>query len=399
MRLATKLGFLGVFSILAACSPQEGRDGPPPTKAEVGFVTLKPQSVPRTIELRGRVVAYATAEVRPQVNGIIRKIAFAEGREVKAGDVLYEIDDAKFKASFEAAQAVLKKAEAVTAGAQTTYDRNRTLLQTRAVSTQTLDDSQTSLLQAQADEEAAKADLETARINLDYATIRAPIGGVIGVSNVSVGALVTENQTDALATIRQVDPIHVDLVDSSANFLRIREEVRSGRLGRKPGTPIPVTLTLENGTTYDTQGEISLIDMVVGQSTGTFTVRATFPNAERMLIPGMFVSATVDLGTMTNAFLVPQRAVTRGDDGKATAYLVSAEGRAQQHVITTSGTVGNDWVVTDGVKEGDRLIVDGFQKISDGSEVEPVEASIDDDGVVRQDLEPKAAEAGKETAQ
>ncbi|MDF1632822.1 efflux RND transporter periplasmic adaptor subunit [Mycoplana sp. MJR14] len=399
MRLARKPGALAALLLLVACSPQEGQTPPAPPKIEVGYVTLKPQSVPRTIDLRGRVVAFATAEVRPQVNGIVRKIAFAEGREVKAGDVLYEIDDAKFKAAFEAAEAALKKAEAVTTGAQTTYDRNRTLLETRAVSTQTLDDSQTALLQAQADQEAAKADLETARINLDYATIRAPIGGVIGVSNVSVGALVTENQTDALATIRQVDPIHVDLVDSSANFLRIREEVRSGRLSRKPGTPMPVTLTLENGTRYDTQGQISLIDMVVGQSTGTFTVRATFPNKGRMLIPGMFVSATVDLGTMAGAFLVPQRAVTRGDDGKATVYLVTAEGKAQQQQVTTSGTAGNDWIVTDGVKDGDRLIVDGFQKISDGSAVTPVEAAIDDDGVVPQDIETQAAETGKGAGQ
>ena len=379
-------GALLMLVVIAACQPSSPSGPPVAGKVQVGYVTLQPTSVPRTIELPGRAVALATAEIRPQVAGIVRKVTFKEGGLVKAGDVLYELDDAKFKAAYAAAAATVKKMEAATSGAQTAFDRNEKLAESNAVSTQTVDDARSTLLQAQASEEEAKADLETARINLENATILAPIDGIIGVSTVSVGALVTENQTDVLATIRQIDPINVDLVDSSANLLRIREEVDSGQLGREAGKPPAVTLTLENGKPYGTVGTISLTEIVVSETTGTFTLRATFPNSQRVLLPGMFVQASVDLGTLNNAFLVPQRAVTRGDDGVAKVYVVSAGNKAEAKRITTTGTSGNSWIVTDGVASGDRLIVDGFQKFSDGAEVEPVEATIDDDGVVQQDL-------------
>lgn len=379
-------GLLLVLAFISACQPSAPSGPPSAGKAEVGYVTLQPTSVPRTMEVPGRVVALATAEIRPQVAGIVRKIAFKEGGVVKAGDVLYELDDAKFKAAYAAAEATVKKAKAATAGAQTAFDRNAKLSQSNAVAAQTVDDSRSTLLQAEASEEAAKADLETARINLENATIRAPIGGIIGVSAVSVGALVTENQTDGLATIRQIDPINIDLVDSSANLLRIRDEVDSGQLGRNAGTPPAVTLTLENGKPYGTAGTISLTEIVVSETTGTFTLRATFPNSQRVLLPGMFVQASVDLGTLNNAFLVPQRAVTRGDDGGATVYVVSADNKAETKRITATGTSGNNWIVTGGVASGDRLIVDGFQKFSAGAEVVPIEATINDNGVVEQDL-------------
>ncbi|WP_075289819.1 efflux RND transporter periplasmic adaptor subunit [Pararhizobium arenae] len=392
MTLRKTFSLLATLSLLAACNGEQEPGMSAPGKSEVGYITLKVEPVPQTLDLRGRVVAYATAEVRPQVAGIVRKIGFIEGREVNQGDVLYEIDDAKFKAAYAAAAATLKKAEAATAGAQNTYDRNKALSDRNAVSAQTLEDAESSLLQAQASEEAAKADLETARINLDNATIRAPIGGMIGVSAVSVGALVTENQTEALATIRQINPVYVDLADTSANLLRIRGEIDSGRLERESDAALPVTLKLENGVSYKDKGEFSLADMVVGQTTGTFTVRTSFPNNERVLIPGMFVSASLEMGTLANAFRVPQRAVTRGDDGKAMVYLVTADGKAEQREIVTNGSIDNDWVVTDGVKTGDKLIIDGFQKISNGSEVVPVEAKIDENGVVKQDLTPQADE-------
>ncbi len=385
-------GAVLLLALVTACQPSNPSGPPAAGKAEVGYVTLQPTSVPRTIELPGRVIALATAEIRPQVNGIVRKIAFREGGAVNAGDVLYELEDAKFKAAYAAAAAAVKKAEAATTGAQTAFDRNQKLSESNAVAAQTVDDARSTLLQAEASEEAARADLETARINLENATIRAPIGGVIGVSSVSVGALVTENQTGALATIRQIDPINVDLVDSSANLLRIRDEVDSGRLGRELGKPPAVMLTLENGKAYGETGTISLTEMVVSETTGTFTLRATFPNSQRVLLPGMFVQASVDLGTLNEAFLVPQRAVTRGDDGIATIYVVSADNKAEAKRITTVGTSDNNWIVTEGASSGDRLIVDGFQKFSAGAEVIPVEATIDDDGVVGQDLK---AEDGK----
>lgn len=396
MNLSRALAASATFFLLAACSQENGKDPSPAEKTEVGYITMETKPVKQETTLRGRVVAYATAEVRPQVAGIIRNIAFTEGREVKEGDVLFEIDPSKFKAAQASAAAALKKAQAATKSAQATYDRNRALQQTNAVSAQTAEDAESTLLQAQASEEAAKADLETAQISLDNATIRAPITGQIGVAAVSVGSLVTENQTDALATIRQINPIHVDLLDTSANLLRLRDQVDAGQIAVERGTPLTASLTLENGKAYDAVGKVSLADMIIGETTGSFTVRATFPNDKRVLIPGMFVTASLKFGTMQNAFLIPQRAVTRGDDGRATVYLVSNDGKADLTEITTAGTRSNDWIVTGGVKAGDRVVVDGFQKISDGSAIEAVEAKIDEDGVVEQSIAPEAKpEAGK----
>lgn len=385
---ATKTLAATLLLMMASLGPavaQAPPGGPPASgPVEVGVVTMSPQSIPRSTELPGRVVALSTAEIRPQVDGIVRRIAFTEGGKVQAGDILYELDDARFKAAYNAAAASLKKAEASADGARITFDRQTKLAATNAVSTQTLDDARSTMLQAEADVESAKAALETAQINLDYTRIASPIDGMIGLSTVSVGSLVTANQTTALATVRQVDPIHVDLVDSSANLLRIRDEVDAGRLGRTNEDPPKVALTLENGKPYASTGTMSLADIVVSETTGTFSLRATFPNAARVLMPGMFVRATVDLGNVQNAFLVPQRAVTRDEASEAVALFVSADGRAEQRVLTTSGSSGNSWIVTAGVKEGDRLIVDGFQKISAGAAVNPVAASIGDDGVVQQ---------------
>lgn len=386
-------------TVAAGCSDEQQAGGAQPSQTEaveVAVIELESRSVPRTIELPGRVVAYATAEVRPQVDGIVRKIGFKEAGSIKAGDVLYELDDRKFQAAVAAAQAALAKTEAATAAAKITFDRNEKLAASNAVAAQTLDDARASLLQAQADEEAAKAELETARLNLDNATITAPIEGIIGVSAVSVGALVTANQTDALATIRQIEPIYVDLVDSSANLLRIREEVDAGQLGQQRDVAPAVTLTLENGRPYAPKGEMKLAEMVVSQTSGTFALRATFPNPERVLLPGMFVRATVDLGTMPNAFLVPQRAVQRSSNGDATLYVASQEGKAELRTITTRGSAGNDWIVVDGVANGDRLILDGFQKISDGVDIKPVEATIDENGVVKQEISSSAENNGEQ---
>lgn len=383
-----------VPAIMAGCQAEEAKQSAPaPRAAEVGYVTLKPQSVPYNVDLRGRVVALATAEVRPQVDGIVRKIVFTEGREVKEGDVLYEIDDRKFKAALMSANAEVSRTAAITANAQLTYDRNRKLFETSAVSSQTLEDAQSTLLQAKASQEAAEADAEVARINLDNATIRAPISGQTGVSEVSAGALVTENQTTALAVIRQVDKVYVDLADTSTNLLRLRSDTDSGKLTRPDGQPLPARLKLETGADYDQQGVVSLADMVVGETTGTFTVRAVFPNPQRVLVPGMFVTASVEIGSLQDAFLVPQRALIRQSDGSAGVYL-AVDGKAKLQTVTTSGTHGNNWIVPGGLKDGDRLIIDGFQKIADGAAVTPVEAVIDDTGVAPQDMTAKPAGSG-----
>ncbi|WP_176086542.1 efflux RND transporter periplasmic adaptor subunit [Martelella sp. HB161492] len=400
MKSGFGLTIMACLTLLAACSQKDDQAAAPSgTSTEVGYVTLQSGSVPLTVSLHGRVVASAVAEVRPQVDGIVRQILFTEGGTVAEGDALYQIDDRKFKAAYAAAEAALKKAQAATTSAQTTYDRNEKLSKTEAVSTQTLDDARSDLLQAQASEAAAQADLDTAQIDLDNTKILAPLDGSIGASEVSVGALITSEQTDAMATIRKVDTVYVDLVDSSTNFLRIRDRVEAGKLEQRPNGPLPITLTLDDGKAYEKTGEISFADMVVSQTTGTFTVRAKFDNPDNVLIPGMFVTASVDMGLIPGAFLVPQRAVTRDESGNATVYLVSDDNKAEQRTITTNGTQDNDWIVVDGLTDGDRLIVDGFQKFSAGAAVSPVEVTIDEDGVVEQNGSSDAAGSSGENAQ
>lgn len=380
-----KAAFTGLLMLaLPGCGDETTETRQPPPSVEVGVVTLKATAAKRTTTLPGRVVALSTAEIRPQVDGIIRKISFREGRKVAEGDILYEIEDGKYRAAHAAAVAALKRAQAVRIGAKTTFDRSQELAKVNAISTQDLDDARSTLMQADADVEAEQAALDTARINLDNTKIRAPISGRIGVSSASLGALATENQSDALTTIRQVDPIYVDLAESSANLLNLREQVESGLIGRSGDGPPSVTLTLENGRPYKEEGKLALAEIVVSESMGTFTMRASFPNPEEMLMPGMFVTATVDLGEIQNAFLAPQRAVQRDASGAPFVYVVSPEGKADRRVLETVGTSGSDWIVTSGLKDGDKVVVDGFSKFSAGAPVKAVDAVIDADGVVRQ---------------
>jgi membrane fusion protein (multidrug efflux system) len=357
------------------------------SSVQVGVVTLTSHSVKLTSELPGRVLASATAEIRPQVDGIVRKQVFKEGSEVKEGDILYELDAAKFKAAHDAAAAALQGAQAAQAGAQAKFDRTEQLVTSRTASAQSLDDARAELLQAKANVASAQAAVETAQINVDNTVIRAPIPGRIGTSAVSVGSLVTANQTDALATIRQIDPVNVDLVDSSANLLRLRAQAHAGTIGRDEQGPPKVTLVLEDGSTYSETGKLSLAELVVSQTTGSFSLRSVFANPHRILRPGMFVRATVAIGSTPGAFLVPQRAVTRNEAGKATAYFVTDDNKAKMRILTAGRAVGNDWLVTAGVADGDRLIVDGLQMISDGSAVSPVEVVIDESGVVKQTID------------
>jgi membrane fusion protein (multidrug efflux system) len=354
---------------------------------QVGVITLASQSVKLTTELPGRVLASATAEIRPQVDGIVRKQVFKEGSEVKEGDVLYELDAARFEAAHDAAAAMLKGAQAAQAGAQAKFDRTAQLVQSKTASAQSLDDAKAELLQAQASVASAQAAVEIAQISLNDTVIKAPIPGRIGTSSVSVGSLVTANQTGALATIRQVDPVNVDLVDSSANLLRLRAQAQAGTIGRDEKGPPKVTLVLEDGSAYSETGTLSLAELVVSQTTGSFSLRSIFANPRRLLRPGMFVRATIAVGSTPDSFLVPQRAVTRNGSGKATAFFVSGDSKAETRILTTGRAVGNDWLVTSGVANGDRLIVDGLQAISNGSAVTPVNVEIDKDGVVKQQIE------------
>ncbi|WP_145635753.1 MULTISPECIES: efflux RND transporter periplasmic adaptor subunit [Rhizobium] len=386
-----------VVILLAGCSQQPAAQNSGRTvKSEVSAMTLHPQSVAITADLPGRISANLVAEVRPQVGGIIRSRNFKEGSEVKEGDVLYEIDPSSYQASYDSAVAALQKAEGAVPNAQAKLDRYAGLSAQSAVSQQNFDDAKSTLVQAQADVASAKAALETARINLDYTKIRAPISGRVDASTVTVGALVTAEQTTALTTIRQLDPINVDVTQSSTNLLRFRRAVEEGRL-KTSGENVSVRLTLEDGTQYKESGTLEFAEAAVAETVGTLNVRASFPNPERVLLPGMYVRATIQEGVAESSFLVPQRAVTRNTKGEPIAFFVSADGKIQQRVLTVQRSIGNSWLVGKGVEEGDRVVVEGIQRVRDGQEVNVALVTVDDaSGNLEQASAAGTAQAGQQ---
>lgn len=355
---------------------------------QVGVVTLKAETAPITTTLPGRVIASATAEVRPQVGGVVTAVEVDEGQPVDAGDLIATVDAASYEAEVAVAEATLASAQAQLPSAQSKANRYETLASSGGVSEADLDTARVELAQAKATLASAEAQVRSAELTLERTRITAPIAGIVGSVNVQVGSLLTANQADALTTIRQIDPVDVTLVESSSNLLASRSAVRGGPPADADASAPPalaVTLTLEDGSSYDQTGSISSMDLVVSETTGTFTLRASMPNPERVLLPGMFVRATIDFGDQENVFLVPQRAVTFNADGKPTAFFVGADGKADQRELTAERVVNNAWVVTDGISDGDQLIVDGLQKVSQGSEVSPLEVTIEDNGVIYQE--------------
>jgi len=382
-----------LFSAAALAQGAPGAAGP----VQVGVVTLKAQAVPITAEVPGRITASATADVRPQVGGIIKSVNFKAGQAVKAGDVLYQIDDATYQAQVDLQAAAVQKAEAAVSTAQSTLTRDQQLAASSNISKSDLEAAEAALAEAKADVASVQASLKAAQINLGFTQVTAPIDGVISDTSVNAGALVTAAQTTALATVRQLDPALVNVVETSANLLRMRQQFENGTVkGAQPGTDpvIAVHLILEDGSAYPTAGQMTFRDVVVSETTGTFTGQGTVPNPRHLLMPGMFVRATIDIGTAPSAFLVPQRAVTFDASGNPTA-LFAENGKTVSHTLTTNGNSGNDWVVTGGVSDGAQVIVDGLQKISNGSSVAPVEVTLDANGVV---VEPAAASTTATTA-
>lgn len=379
----TLAGLGVVLLLLAACerAPQGqaggGPGGPGGAKAQVNVITLKPRSVAVTAELPGRTAAALVAEVRPQVGGIIKQRLFKEGSEVKAGDPLYQIDDASYQAAYDSAVAALAKADAAVPSAQSKVERYQGLARQNAVSKQDLDDATASLAQAKADVASAKANVDAARINLDFTKITAPISGRIGASAVTVGALVTANQATALATIRQIDTINVDVTQSSTNLLRFRRAVEEGKL-KTAGENVAVRLKLETGALYKMPGRIEFAEANVDQTTATYTVRAIFPNPDRLLLPGMYVRATVEEGVAENSFLVPQRAVTRSPKGDAIARFINKDGKLEDRVLSVQRSVGNNWLVDGGVADGDKLVVEGPMMARAGMDAVGTEVIVDD---------------------
>jgi membrane fusion protein, multidrug efflux system len=361
---------LGVCGLLAACGKGSGGQigTAPPTPVTV--VTLKAGKVNLLRELPGRVSARLVAEVRPQVGGIIKHVAFTEGALVKAGQVLYELDDAPYRAALASAEASRLKAQATLETAQRAAARGDEMFKNKLISEQDHDNLQSAWHQAQADLAAAEAGTQQARINLGYARITAPISGRIGKSSITQGALLVTNQATALATIQQLDQVYVDVTQSSSEWLTLRNELgitESSRGNRD------VELVLEDGTQYKQHGQLQFSDVTVDPSTGSFLLRVLVPNPGSLLLPGMYVRAVIREGVLDNSVLAPQQGITRDARGNATALVVAADNKVEQRMVTTLRTVGDQWLVGDGLKAGDRLIVEGLQKIAPGAAVQPTE--------------------------
>ena len=369
---AIAVAMLGLTGCQESSAPQTQQT------PQVGVVTLEAKPFALTSEVPGRTSAYRIAEVRPQVNGIIQKRLFTEGSEVKAGQQLYQIDPATYEAAFKSAQATQLSAKSLA-------DRYKLLVNDKAVSQQAYDEARAASLQAD-------AALEQARIDLRYTKVLAPISGRIGRSAVTEGALVSNGQAGAMATIQQLDPIYVDVTQSSKELLRLRRDLAEGRLQKASFSAAKVALKLEDGSRYAHEGTLEFSEVAVDESTGSVTLRAVFPNPDHLLLPGMFVHAELLSGVKENAILAPQQGVTRNQRGEPTAMVVGADNKVELRVLKADRTAGSAWLVEEGLKEGDRLITEGLQFVQPGAEVKAVPASNVKTEQPAQDAEPASGQ-------
>jgi membrane fusion protein (multidrug efflux system) len=366
-------GALITTLILGGCGQQTNKGGSPPGgPAEVAVVTIQPKRLVITTELAGRTSANLVAEVRPQVSGVIQKRLFKEGSDIKVGQALYQIDPATYQAALDNAKAALGRAEANLPAIRLKADRLRELLIEKAVSQQDYDDVSAALKQTEADVQYWKAMVETARINRGYTLITAPISGRIGRSQVTEGALVTANQPAALATIQQLDPMYVDVPQSTTELLRLRRRLDEGRLTNNRQIRNKVRLLLEDDTKYPLEGALQFRDVTVDPTTGSVILRIIFPNPKGYLLPGMFVRVVLEEGVNPKALLIPQQAVSRNPKGDPLALLVDAEGKVQQRMLTLDRTIGDAWLVSSGIVAGESVIVEGVQKARPGAIVKAV---------------------------
>lgn len=346
-----------------------GAGAPPP---EVSIVTVAPERIVMTTELPGRLDSTRVAEVRARVPGIVLKRVFHEGSDVKAGDVLFRIDSAPYEAVYSSALASLAKAEANQAQAALKVQRYKPLVQTNAISKQEYDDALTAEKQATADIAAAKANRDTARLNLGYATVTAPISGRVGRALVTEGALVGQNEATPLATVQQLDPIYVNLTQSSTDLLQLQRAMSSGKLQSVGKNQAKVTLVMEDGSVYPKTGKLLFSDVAVDPSTGAVTLRAEFPNPDKFLLPGMYVRARLEQAVQEQAIAIPQQAVQRAPTGSS-VMIIGADGKVAAQPVKADAAQGDKWIVSEGLKAGDRVIVEGFQKAPPGTPVKPVE--------------------------
>ncbi|MDP9902967.1 efflux RND transporter periplasmic adaptor subunit [Variovorax ginsengisoli] len=378
-RTARTLGLVaGLLLLAAGCSRTEGngqagqaKAAPPPK--EVGVVTLKSERATFVTELSGRTVAPVIAEIRPQVGGIVQKRLFEEGSQVRAGQVLYQLDPAPFQATYASAQASVRRAQSTLDTARTMARRNAELVKIDAISQQANETTQATAQQAEADLAVARAAEQTARINLGYTRITSPITGWVELSNVTPGALVTASQTTALTTVQQLDPVHVHVTQSSSEVLRLKRELASGRLQRAGAEAARIKVMLEDGTAYPHEGRLTFSGVTVDAGTGSITLRAVLPNPDRLLMPGMYVRALLQEGVDEAALLVPQQAVTRAPDGSASALVIGADDKVAKRTITVGRAVGNRWQVLAGLAVGDRVMVEGSQRARVGDLVRATE--------------------------
>lgn len=385
--LAIVLMLSGGLALTGCDDKQEQQQAP--QAPEVGVVTLKSEPLQITTDLPGRTSAYRVAEVRPQVSGIILKRNFTEGSDIEAGVSLYQIDPATYQATYESAKGDLARAQAAANIAQVTLKRYQRLIGTKYISQQDFDNAQAEAQQANAAVVAAKAAVETARINLAYTKVTSPISGRIGKSNVTEGALVQNGQTTALATVQQLDPIYVDVTQSSNDFLRLKQELANGSLQQENGKA-KVELLTQDGQKFSQQGTLEFSDVTVDQTTGSITLRAIFPNPDRTLLPGMFVRARLEEGVNPNAILVPQQGVARTPRGEATVMVVGAGDKVEVRPVTTAQAIGDKWLVTDGVKAGDRVIITGLQKVRPGAQVKAQEVAANQENQKQQQNQQQA---------
>ncbi|PHV16306.1 efflux RND transporter periplasmic adaptor subunit [Janthinobacterium sp. BJB1] len=375
-RTSGAIAVLCATVIMAGCSKKQ--EAPHAQQApQVVVFTVNPAALPMSAELPGRTNAYQVADVRPQVGGLIQKRLFVEGSDVKAGTALYQIDPATYQAAYNSAKAALSKAKANLLTAGPKASRYKELVAIEGVSRQEYDDAVAAFEQAKADVESATAALETANINLKYSTVTAPISGRTSRSAVTAGALVTAGQAQALTTVQQLDPIYVDVTQSSTDLLRLKRQMADGSLKKVGEGQAKVDLILPDGSKYSEPGKLQFAGVTVDPTTGNVVLRALFPNPKGELLPGMYVRAQLATGVDEKAITVPQVGVTRNQKGQATAMILNKENKVEQRILTTSGTIGNDWLVTSGLAAGDRVIVEGLQKIKPGAPAVAVPAKAE----------------------
>ena len=363
-------------TVLPGCDRKPAA-APAAPMAEVGVVTLKARPVTLTTELPGRTTAFLTADIRPQVNGLILKRIFVEGADVKAGDQLYQIDPATYQAAYDSAVATLAYDQAALVTARAKSARYKPLAAAQAVSRQDFDDAVATAGEAVATIGIAQAAIEQARINLIYTKVKASISGRIGRSAVTPGALVTAGQTTVLATVTQLDPIYVDVIQPATTLLRLRQELAAGKIKQTGPNQARVELILEGGSRYPIAGTLQFSEVTVDEATGTVVLRAIFPNPRHLLLPGLFVRAELQEGVDDQGLLVPQVGVSHNTHGDPTVLVVGKDSRAALKIIQTGRAFGDSWVVTGGLAPGDRVIVDGLQKVRPGAEVHATEARTD----------------------